>query len=87
MTVDPNNGVVTVVFQYAERDAAGQYDPTPATVTIPFGNNIPIANVDYNSTSESTIGLATVICALAAKEPMDGVPLLRFRKMLQLMRS
>ena len=36
LTVDPNDGAVTVVFTYAARDAAGQYDPTPATVTMPF---------------------------------------------------
>jgi uncharacterized repeat protein (TIGR01451 family) len=37
LTVDPNDGSLTVTFTYAMRDAAGQFDPTPATVTMPFG--------------------------------------------------
>ena len=41
LTVDPNDGAVTVVFTYAARDAAGQYDPTPATVTMPFSPDRP----------------------------------------------
>ncbi len=36
LTIDPNDGEVTVVFTYAVIDAAGKEDPTPATVTMPF---------------------------------------------------
>ena len=36
LTVDPNDGAVTVSFTYAAVDAAGKVDPTPATVTMPF---------------------------------------------------
>ncbi|WP_172892735.1 DUF11 domain-containing protein [Calothrix sp. NIES-3974] len=36
LTIDPNDGEITVVFTYAAIDAAGKEDPTPATVTIPF---------------------------------------------------
>ena len=36
LTVDPIEGTVTVVFTYAWKDAAGLFDPSPATVTMPF---------------------------------------------------
>ncbi|MCC5616139.1 DUF11 domain-containing protein [Nostoc sp. CHAB 5836] len=36
LTIDPNDGAITVSFTYAAIDAAGQQDPTPATVMMPF---------------------------------------------------
>ena len=36
LKVDPNDGAVSVMFDYAAVDAAGKADPTPATVTLPF---------------------------------------------------
>jgi uncharacterized repeat protein (TIGR01451 family) len=36
LTIDPNDGAITTSFTYAAVDAAGQADPTPATVTMPF---------------------------------------------------
>jgi hypothetical protein len=36
LTIDPQDGTVTVSFTYAAIDAAGKEDPTPATVTMPF---------------------------------------------------
>ncbi len=37
LQVDPtSNGALTVSFQVAARDAAGQQDPSPATITMPF---------------------------------------------------
>lgn len=36
LTLDPNDGIITVSFTYAAIDAAGKEDPTPATVTMPF---------------------------------------------------
>jgi uncharacterized repeat protein (TIGR01451 family) len=36
LTVDPDDGAITVSFTYAAIDAAGKEDPTPATVSIPF---------------------------------------------------
>lgn len=36
LTIDPNDGTVTVSFTYAAIDAAGKDDPTPATVTMRF---------------------------------------------------
>jgi uncharacterized repeat protein (TIGR01451 family) len=40
LTVDPNDGAVTVSFTYAAIDAAGQVDPTPATVLMPFTTTV-----------------------------------------------
>ena len=36
LTIDPNDGLITVTFTVAAVDAAGREDPTPATVTMPF---------------------------------------------------
>jgi uncharacterized repeat protein (TIGR01451 family) len=36
LTLDPNDGAITVDFTYAAIDSAGKEDPTPATVTMPF---------------------------------------------------
>ncbi|MEH2046483.1 hypothetical protein [Nostoc sp.] len=36
LTLDPNDGAITVTFTVAGVDAAGKEDPTPATVTMPF---------------------------------------------------
>ncbi len=36
LTIDPNDGALTVSFTYAAIDAAGQADASPATVTMPF---------------------------------------------------
>jgi uncharacterized repeat protein (TIGR01451 family) len=36
LTLDPNDGTLTVSFTYAAIDAAGKEDPTPATVSMPF---------------------------------------------------
>jgi hypothetical protein len=36
LTIDPNDGAITVSFTYAAIDAAGKEDPTPATAAMPF---------------------------------------------------
>ncbi|MEH1938025.1 MAG: hypothetical protein V7L14_30845 [Nostoc sp.] len=36
LTLDPNDGAITVTFTVAAVDNAGKEDPTPATVTMPF---------------------------------------------------
>jgi uncharacterized repeat protein (TIGR01451 family) len=36
LQLDPNDGAITVSFTYGAVDAAGQVDPTPTTVTMPF---------------------------------------------------
>lgn len=45
LTVDPNDGAVTVSFTYAAVDAAGKADPTPATVSMPFTMLATIGNL------------------------------------------
>jgi uncharacterized repeat protein (TIGR01451 family) len=45
LTVDPDNGAITVNFTYAAVDAAGQQDSTPATVTMPFTSSSSPANL------------------------------------------
>jgi uncharacterized repeat protein (TIGR01451 family) len=40
LTIDPNDGAITVSFTYAAIDSTGKEDPTPATVTMPFTNAI-----------------------------------------------
>jgi uncharacterized repeat protein (TIGR01451 family) len=42
LTIDPNNGALTVSFSYAAIDSAGLVDPTPATVSMPFTSATPI---------------------------------------------
>jgi uncharacterized repeat protein (TIGR01451 family) len=42
LTIDPNDGAITVDFTYAAIDSAGLVDPTPATVLMPFTSVTPI---------------------------------------------
>ncbi len=45
LTIDPNDGALTVSFTYAAVDAAGQSDASPATVTMPFTTAPVIPNI------------------------------------------
>lgn len=74
LTVDPNDGTPTVVFTYAAVDAAGQEDPTPATVTMPFTEapSIGIAKAMQSSTNNGD-GTFTVVYALNVKNLGDVV--------------
>lgn len=65
LTLDPDNGTLTVSFAYAAIDAAGQEDPTPATITIPFVPTNPnvllikrITAVNGNTTTNAGDDLA-----------------------------
>jgi CshA-type fibril repeat protein len=58
LTVNPNfNGAGTVTFTYQVVDNAGNPDPTPATVVMPFTSNQLIINVfnDTNGQSDATV--------------------------------
>jgi uncharacterized repeat protein (TIGR01451 family) len=44
LTIDPNDGAITVSFTYAAVDAAGKEDPTPATTTMPFTGSTVVSN-------------------------------------------
>jgi uncharacterized repeat protein (TIGR01451 family) len=50
LTIDPNDGAITVSFTYAAIDAAGKEDPTPATVTMPFSPNLITCPVGSTAT-------------------------------------
>jgi uncharacterized repeat protein (TIGR01451 family) len=52
LTLDPNDGAITVSFTYAAVDAAGKEDPTPATVTMPF--TAPTADLSITKTDGQT---------------------------------
>ncbi len=54
LKLDPNDGAITVSFTYAAIDAAGQADPTPATVTMPF--TAPITTSSICSAAGGTLG-------------------------------
>ncbi|MCP9769275.1 hypothetical protein EGI22_15275 [Lacihabitans sp. LS3-19] len=71
LTIDPAfPSVGTVTFDYAFIDNTGLEDTTPATVTIDFTNNPPVATDDTNAAIASTAG-ASPINALAATDT-DG---------------
>jgi hypothetical protein len=65
LLLDPNDGAITVSFTYAAVDAAGQVDPTPATVTMPFSS---VANV-------LLIKRITAINGDRTQNPNDSTPL------------
>lgn len=52
LTLDPNDGSLTVSFTYAAVDAAGKEDPTPATVSMPF--TAPTADLRVTKTDGQT---------------------------------
>ena len=57
-------------FTFTATDNSGATDPTPATITIPIGNNSPVASNATNAIIPSTAG-ATAISALTATDT-DG---------------
>jgi uncharacterized repeat protein (TIGR01451 family) len=65
LQLDPNDGAITVSFTYASVDAAGQVDPTPATVSMPFtaGANVLL------------VKRITAINGDRTKNPNDNTPL------------
>ncbi|MGQ7946327.1 Ig-like domain-containing protein [Flavobacterium sp. WC2509] len=71
LTYDPS-GLFTGndSFTFTATDNSGTSDATPATITIPVGNNAPVANNDTNATIASIAG-ATAINALTATDS-DG---------------
>jgi len=42
LKIDPDDDIITTFFKYASMDAAGFYDPTPATVTITWYSTLPV---------------------------------------------
>ena len=52
--IDPNNGVVISTFTYAAMDAAGMFDPTPATVQVNWVILLPVVLVDFEGKLNGT---------------------------------
>ncbi len=65
LTIDPDNGDITVSFTYAAIDAASKADSTPATAIMPF-----TANSSANSPNILLVKRVTAINGLLAKR--DG---------------
>ncbi|MCU0325203.1 MAG: choice-of-anchor A family protein, partial [Spirosomaceae bacterium] len=61
LTVDPNDGALTVTFTYAARDNAGYEDLTPATVTMPF----TCPSTTLTATNGSRCGTGTVTLSVS----------------------
>lgn len=55
ITVDPVDGLVSVVIPYAAIDNAGKEDPTPGSVTLPF-SNLSISGNVFNDANGLTNG-------------------------------
>ncbi len=54
LKIDPNDFVINTSFTYASMDAAGIYDPTPATVTINWVTLLPITLLDFDGKLNGT---------------------------------
>ncbi|MCY7293086.1 MAG: T9SS type A sorting domain-containing protein, partial [Ferruginibacter sp.] len=48
LKIDPADNVIQSTFKYASMDAAGLYDPTPATVTVRWVSVLPVTLVNFN---------------------------------------
>jgi uncharacterized repeat protein (TIGR01451 family) len=70
LKLDPDDGAISVGFDYKVRDAAGQ-DSAPASITMPFTNLPPVAADVTNSSIPSTAGPTTLATGLNATDP-DG---------------
>jgi uncharacterized repeat protein (TIGR01451 family) len=55
LTLDPNDGTLTVSFTYAAIDAAGKEDPTPATLSMSFTAVVSISGNVFNDANGSKI--------------------------------
>ena len=47
LKIDPNDNEILSTFTYAAMDAAGMFDPTPATVTISWLSVLPITSLEF----------------------------------------
>ena len=48
LKIDPADTVFTASFTYASMDAAGLFDPTPATVLVNWAGILPVTLIDFN---------------------------------------
>jgi hypothetical protein len=48
LSIDPDDDDVFTFFTYTVKDAAGLYDPTPATITITWTTALPVTLINFN---------------------------------------
>ena len=48
LKIDPADNILITTFKYAAMDAAGLYDPAPATVTVRWVSVLPVTLVNFN---------------------------------------
>ena len=48
LVIDPDDQTSFASFKFASRDAAGLYDPTPATVTISWASVVPLKLISFS---------------------------------------
>ncbi len=54
LQVDPDDDAHQAVFKYAARDAAGLYDPSPATVTVTWSQILPVKLISFSGRLNGT---------------------------------
>jgi uncharacterized repeat protein (TIGR01451 family) len=69
LTIDPQDGAITLSFTYAAIDRAGQQDPTPATVTMPF------TVIAVDPPNLILVKRITAINDVTTQNPNDNTPL------------
>ena len=48
LKIDPDDDTHQAIFKFASRDAAGLYDPTPATVTVDWQMTLPVKLISFS---------------------------------------
>ncbi len=54
LLIDPSDTAHISIFTYASMDAAGLYDPTPATVTITWNQTLPVKLISFSGRLNGT---------------------------------
>jgi Bacterial Ig domain len=54
LKIDPDDQTHTTYFKYASRDAAGFYDPSPATVTVSWNQTLPVKLISFSGRLNGT---------------------------------
>ena len=54
LKIDPDDDTHIATFMYASKDAAGLYDPTPATVTVQWTQTLPVKLISFSGRLNGT---------------------------------